>query len=135
MAQLKKLAKGESVRIDPKHHGGSEVAHLTKVQINKLHKALSNKKGVNLRLSNAQLAHHKKAGGNIFGDIFNGIKSGVSKAVNWVKDHPTEALDYGRKALKLVTGVGITLTNDQMKQIASQTKGKNGSSIFLPGHL
>ena len=136
MEQIKKLSKGQTVRVDPKHHGGSAVAYLTKPQIAKLKKAHAGKKGANLRLSQAQIRHHKKVGGSFFGDLWSGIKSGVSKAVNWVKDNPEKALDYGRKAVKLVTGVGITLTPDQLKEISSQQKKKKGKgSIFLPGHV
>jgi hypothetical protein len=131
--QVRNLAKGETVRIQARNHGGDKMVHLTKTQLSKLQKALIQSKGIDLHLSNAQLRYHRKLGkdgGSIFSSIGNFFKGAYNKvlkpvyekalkpAAKWVADHPDQALDYGRKAVKLITGVG---------------RKRNGNGVYAPG--
>ncbi len=139
MPQIRKLANGDTIRINPNHHGGTQIAHLTKTQLKKLAKALAAKKGTNLKLSVAQLNHHRKigkSGGNIFGSIGNFFKGAYEKVVKpaakWVADHPEQALDYARKGLKLVTGIGIS-ENAIGECAKCMKKRKRGTGVYAPG--
>ena len=142
MPQIRKLAKGETIRINPKNHGGAQVIHLTKTQLTKLMKALETNKGANIKLSAAQLNHHRKlgkTGGNIFssiGNFFKGVyDKGIKPAAKWVAEHPEQAIDYARKGVKLLTGVGVN--GDAIAECAScmaKKRGrKKGSGVFAPG--
>jgi hypothetical protein len=75
-----------SLKLLHEHLHGDHPLHLTKTQVDKLHKCDAEKKGASIKMSKAAVQH---TGRGFFGDIWNGIKKvfGVAKEVgNTLKD-------------------------------------------------
>lgn len=75
--QMKSLGKGEKVRMKPAQLQGDMTVLLTATQIRKIQKAIAGGKGMELRLSQAQLKHIAKSGGGGFADFLKNLWSGT----------------------------------------------------------
>lgn len=67
--QLRKLARGQTIRLKHEHLHGNHVLYLTEAQIKKLAKAHKNNKGAQLHLSHEQLKEHSIRGGSVFDSL------------------------------------------------------------------
>jgi hypothetical protein len=71
MPQMKSLKKGSSVKLSAANLSGPHMLHLTKLQSNRIQRAMTKGCGMTVGLSAKQLAHHKKMGGGWFDSILN----------------------------------------------------------------
>lgn len=76
-AQVKKLSKGDKIRIKHESLHGPHPVYLTKTQHARMSKAHAAKKGMDLQMSGAQLRHHLKHGGSIFDTLKDWGKSAL----------------------------------------------------------
>lgn len=87
VAQAKKLLSGSSVRLKPSQIGtGSSTVYLHPAQHRLMTRAKSGKKGFVLEMTAGEILTTREkdvSGKGIFGDIYNGLKSGY----NWVKSN------------------------------------------------
>jgi hypothetical protein len=65
-AQIQKLRKGDTIRITHKNLNGAHQIHLTNAQIKKIQHAYAAGKGVDLKMSAAQLKYNLKNGSGLF---------------------------------------------------------------------
>jgi hypothetical protein len=79
--QVRKLARGEKVRLKHESLHGPHAVYLTKTQHGRLSKAHAAKKGMDLQMSATQIRHHRKVGGS----IFDTLKDWGSKAFDFIK--------------------------------------------------
>jgi hypothetical protein len=78
-AQARKLAQGHPIQLKAAAiKSGNHPVYLTKTQINHITKAAAAGKGARISFSKKQTAHHIKMGAGFFGDLWDGLKKGVS---------------------------------------------------------
>lgn len=63
--QLRQMAMGHAVRIKHSHLHGNRTILMTKTQLERIHKAHAQGRGIQIRLSKAALSHNMKQGGSI----------------------------------------------------------------------
>lgn len=121
--QIKSLASGKTVRLKHSNLVGPHQVHLTLTQLKKLKKAHEAKKGSDLKLSSAQLAHHRRVGGSIFDDIWSGLKSAGEFAYNKILK------PVGTKVLEDVI---VPRASAKASDIASSFLTKQGLGVKKP---
>jgi hypothetical protein len=86
-AQVRSLSTGNAIRLKHAHLTGTTQLHLTQQQLNRLARAAGLHKGMTLRLSQAQLAYHRKNGSGLFDTI-------RAQGARLIKDHAADAISY-----------------------------------------
>jgi len=120
-AQMRKLAKGERVKLAYSDLHGSVPVHLTKRQLNKIQKSLSDHKGMMLQFSEKQAKHNVKRGGDFWGDLWGGIKGVASDVYN--------------QALKpMITPQNAMALAKMAAGVKKTKKSKKGGSPVLNGY-
>ena len=85
---LSKLAVGHPMRLTPSHMSATKGMgiHLTSTQMDKIKHRCSEGKGMDLKLSKAQLEHHMKGSG-WFGNLLKTVHGHAKKALNFLGKH------------------------------------------------
>lgn len=142
--QIRKLARGEAVRLKHEHLTGPHYLYLTQKQLKHLHKAHSDGNGAQLHMSHEQLKHHAVHGGSILDSLKNfgskfldvaGNAAGkigskvadklVDQAAKSIEDYATQKLFGKPKVKKTVkTGKGIGKSHK-----AKTTQGPNPEAM------
>jgi len=145
--QLKRLAKGDRIRLKNDQLGHGMGLDLTATQVKACEKAMRLGKGVQLGFSDAQIEHHMKVGDGRFSDFFKNvgskIKSGaVSVAQNLAPMLIDKAASIGTALVKdkvrnseyvpdLARGVLESALSDGIKY--GNSRGKDELANFLGG--
>lgn len=157
--QIRRLAKGERIRLKPSQLGHGMELDLTATQVKNCEKAMRLGKGVQLGFSDAQIEHHMKTGDGRFGDFFKNvgskIKSGavsvaqnlapilIDKAASMgtalVKDKVRNSAyvpDLARGMIESALSDGIKYGNSRGKDelasfLGGLSQSKNGSGLFV----
>ena len=110
---------------------------LTDTQVSKIHKAFANGSSANLKFSKTQLSKIVLLGGvlhdiPIFGNVLSGIaKKGTDITRNLGKKFLDKQIDRFNKEYIAVSG--ITLTNNEIKDIVKVIKSLENRGILLNG--
>lgn len=115
--QVKKLVKGQGIRVAHKHLGsGEHFVHLHPHKAKKVHKAIKNQKGAVISLSPVELEHTMEGGG--FGDFINKLKN----AGKFLKEKIIDTNFYQQNVKPLVRGAvdeGLKLAKPYLGQTAN----------------
>ena len=110
---------------------------LTDTQVSKICKAFANSSSVNIKFSKTQLSKIVQLGGilrdiPIFGNILSNVaKKRTDVDRNLGKNFLDKQIDKFNK--KCITGLGITLTNNEIKNIMKVIKSLENIGILLKG--
>ena len=97
-----------TLRLKHSHLRGSDELMLTKTQINKIKKIISNGRGPDIKISKTQIRKSVKQGGNLFTSLASlGAMKGISKAVPALATGTATAL--GAIGLNKIFRKGITI--------------------------
>lgn len=157
--QLRRLAKGNRIRLKNDQLGHGKGLDLTAAQVKACEKAMRRGKGVQLGFSDAQIEHHMKTGDGRFSDFFKGVgnklKSGAVSAVQnlapmlldkaasigtaLVKDKARNSVyvpDLARGVLESALSDGIKYGNSRGKDelfhfLGGLAQTKNGGALLL----
>lgn len=112
-SKLRSAIKNNSeltLRLKHNHLRGPDELMLTKTQINKIQKAVSNGTGADIKISKSQIRKSVKYGGNLFGALMNIGSKLLPYAAKAAPALATGALSaVGEKLLKKIMGSGITI--------------------------
>ena len=123
------------IKLMPNHmHGGSHPMYLTQRQVDGLVKAKTEGKGKTIKFTQALLNKNiKSRGGNIFGDIWDGVKSGA----RWAWDHKKEIADVGKQIYdhrnEIANAVGMLGAGRKHKRKRKRARKAVAGGIFAPG--
>ena len=112
LPQVKALSSGGSVRVPHNHLLGHHAVYLTKSQHEAMSKAHHLGKGVSLKMSQTQVHHNAKKGGNIFSTIYKGLKHFVGRPatrealVNLIKN-PSQFAEVPKKVVGALLRRGV----------------------------
>ena len=110
---------------------------LTDTQVSKICKTFANSSSVNIKFSKTQLSKIVQLGGTfrdipIFGNILSNVaKKRTDIGRNLGKNFLDKQIDKFNK--KCITGLGITLTNNEIKNIMKVIKSLENRGILLKG--
>jgi len=128
LPQVRKLARGERVRLTHAKLSGPHKVYLSEPQLKKLHKAHSAGKGAEIHMSHDQIHHHRVHGGS----IFDTLKSfGKVIAPKLIEIGTPIVKDLAQKGLEK----GINLLSDKVRGKLAGTgvrrgRKKKGSGFF-----
>lgn len=161
--QVDRLSKGEAVRLKHSELSATEGVPvcLTKTQVARIAKAKAASKGVQIKLSQAQIAAccHHTVGGSVFSTAVTRAKDYIPAAASAAKGLAASLLEqYGQKGLDAAHGavdnlvassklpdylkpfaeMGTTLgskyaSNQLQALLNGMRQTKNGSGLFAPG--
>ncbi len=137
-AQCQNLAKGKTVQLSPSHlRSGTQQVHLTKTQVNRLHRAAKSGAGVRLQLSHPQLRHHARHGKGFFGDLLKNTGKNLINTVgkDLLNKGVSKLADFGAKKGGIV-GTLANLGANTLSQVGDKVIDKaneklGGSGIRL----
>ena len=126
-AQMRTLAKGGKISIRHSHLHGPHELHLTSTQLARLNRHHANKTGMHLQMSNAQLSHHKRIGGNILSDLLGKLKSGAATLGN----HAIKGLKYGaQQAIKHGGPLASEFIHSKLKEHVGENSANIVNGLF-----
>ena len=112
-SKLKSAIKNNSeltLRLKHSHLRGPDELMLTKTQISKIQKSISNGTGADIKISKSQIRKSVKYGGNLFGALASLGAKILPYAAKAAPALATGALSFaGEKLLKKIMGSGITI--------------------------
>lgn len=111
---MTKMSKGMTVTLKPHHmeHGPHKI-HLTMQQVNRMHKAKAENKGMRLKMSNAQLRHNRLHGSGFFDTIKGLAKTAINS-------------DVGKSLINKGKEAGLNLLNKGIDKAAGYVQDKTG---------
>ena len=132
--QVKRLAKGEKIRIKVENMTGSVPVCLTTLQMKKVERHLKAGKGMDLQLSPKQIAQCVKFGGSIWGSIKDGLKSVGKFGLDKIAI-PVATNLFNQRVLPVVTRKVEDLGDRALKKVGMGAKPKRAQKGGFIGSL
>lgn len=142
--QIVTLSQGGTVRLAHEQLVGPHSIALTATQLNRVKSSHSKRKGVQLKLSNAQLHYHKtKLGGGLFSSLLKvaaplvskGLGAGASALTNFIASKNPTAGAIANMILPSVANMAGNALQSKMGGgiRRRRTTRKVGGSFLMPG--